>query len=250
MCVYQQLRVVDALCPRADLLPPEEHVVRVGEARVVGARHGVEGPHHGRVAVQDEEVRLVLGAHQLAQLKLLRHHPPGWQAGRQARRRQPKKQRPRQGGREGGCLPTHLCAVEVLEVVRLDARLPEHGHGLWPVHDAGLVREEHRLRLVLLANHGQVLGVPEEEPGPSSHHPPLSHSVRQAGHPASTQPGPALGGERREWSLSPGLEAGEDVLEHGVHDPQRLVVVLANGHLQVQTRELACTTTTTRQPAS
>lgn len=42
-------------------------------------------------------------------------------------------------------------------------------------------------------------------------------------------------------SFLPGLEPLEDVLKHVVRHEQHLVVVLVDGHFQVQARELACT---------
>mmetsp|Transcript_4 Transcript_4/g.11 ORF Transcript_4/g.11 Transcript_4/m.11 type:complete len:469 (-) Transcript_4:259-1665(-) len=56
----KQGRVVDPLRARDDLLPTDEHVVRVGVPGVVRRRHRVKRPGRERVAVQNVKVRLVL----------------------------------------------------------------------------------------------------------------------------------------------------------------------------------------------
>merc|ERR1719387_1387995 len=56
----KQGRIVDPLRARDDLLPTDEHVVRVGVPGVIRRRHRVKRPGRERVAVQNVKVRLVL----------------------------------------------------------------------------------------------------------------------------------------------------------------------------------------------
>jgi len=66
----QKVGVVDTLSSRQDLLTTHEEIVRVRVLGVLGVGHSVEGTDLERELVQHEEVSVVLGLDQLAELLL------------------------------------------------------------------------------------------------------------------------------------------------------------------------------------
>mmetsp|Transcript_4286 Transcript_4286/g.13050 ORF Transcript_4286/g.13050 Transcript_4286/m.13050 type:complete len:269 (-) Transcript_4286:972-1778(-) len=136
----QQLRVMASLGATADLLTPKDHVVGVGVLRLVAARHGVEGPHGGGVAVEEEEVRLELLTHQAAQRLL-------------------------------------LLGAEVSQGVPVHAGVREHLHRLRPMHDArALLRDQGGLGGVHLADRGEQVGALLFEAAADLHEGLVDHS--------------------------------------------------------------------------
>lgn len=63
-------RIVAALRTRADLLPTNEQIIRIGPIRIQSTRHGVERTHRGGIFVKGVEIGVVLLFHQLAQGEL------------------------------------------------------------------------------------------------------------------------------------------------------------------------------------
>mgnify|MGYP007054560256 CR=1 FL=1 len=162
--LLEHLGVVDALAARDDLLAADEHVERVGVARVVGVGHGVEGARGRGVLVEDEVVGAVLLPHELAQ--------------------------------------AHLVArVQVLvlgqrgAVLAQPAGLVEHADALREADDGGPVQPDEVLAGELVLDGGDLARV-------------------------------AL------------VQAAEDLLDDRVDDLEHLVVVLLDGHLQVEPRVL------------
>mmetsp|Transcript_28828 Transcript_28828/g.73073 ORF Transcript_28828/g.73073 Transcript_28828/m.73073 type:complete len:283 (-) Transcript_28828:866-1714(-) len=109
-----------ALRAAPDLLAAEDQVIGVGVLRLVFVRHGVEGPHGRRVAVQEEQVYAVLLLHQRSQRAL-------------------------------------LLSAQVGHLVPLHALLLEHRVALLPVDDAGLLRDRGRSRRVHFPDHLELL---------------------------------------------------------------------------------------------
>mmetsp|Transcript_4880 Transcript_4880/g.7168 ORF Transcript_4880/g.7168 Transcript_4880/m.7168 type:complete len:351 (-) Transcript_4880:751-1803(-) len=70
--LLEQLRVMHTLSARHDFLAAHENIIRVGIARVILARHRVEGTHIHRKPIHDVEIRLVLVLDEGSQRFLLR----------------------------------------------------------------------------------------------------------------------------------------------------------------------------------
>mmetsp|Transcript_10822 Transcript_10822/g.29877 ORF Transcript_10822/g.29877 Transcript_10822/m.29877 type:complete len:239 (-) Transcript_10822:16-732(-) len=116
------------LCARADLLPSDEHVVRIRKFGIVGTRHGVERANSHGVLVQHEEICTVL---------LLDHLP----------------QREFHG-------PTEIFHP----IPDVKAFVMENLHCFWPMQNTRFIRERDGLRVVLFANHFELPRQPLFQP--------------------------------------------------------------------------------------